>query len=118
MILYKMISILTKRITNYRGALLVTLSQLFRCFCIVPPLMMIGPFTDQYGLTHTQGYFIFGVEAACFIVFAATLVSSFIGLISKHEDASPKHKYVMSILGNCVSIAMMILLEFLNIRGI
>ncbi|MCR5384872.1 MAG: beta-lactamase family protein [Saccharofermentans sp.] len=118
MILYKMIGILTKKIETYRGALLVTLSQLFRCFCIVPPLMMIGPYTDQYGLTRTQGYFIFGIEAAGLIVFAATLVSSVIGLISKHEDASPKHKYVMSILGNCVSIAMMILLEFLNIRGI
>ena len=118
MILFKLVGILAKKNDGYKGSFLVTLSQIFRIFSIVPLLVLIAPFSEQYGLTHSQGYFFWGVEAASVAVFAATLVSSVIYLISKHPEASPKYKYVMSILGNITSIVMMLMLEMLNIWGI
>ena len=79
---------------------------------------LLASYEHYYGITKTQGYVVFGIEAACLVVFAATLVSSVIGLFSKDEEAGPKWKYIMSILGNGVSIAMMLLLELVNIWGI
>ena len=58
---------------------------------------------------------VFGIEAACLAVFIATLVSSVIGLFSKSENAGPKWKYALSIVGNVIAIAMMVLLELVNI---
>ena len=118
MLLFKFIGFIAKKRESYKGSLFITLSQLFRIFVLIPPIALATKCTEQYGLTHTQGYIFFGVEMACFIVFAATLISSVTGLISKSEEAGPKWKYIMSILGNAVAIAMMLLLEFLNITGI
>jgi hypothetical protein len=61
---------------------------------------------------------VFGVEAACMAVFAATLISSAFWLFSKNEECAPKWKYIMSILGNGAAIAMMLMLELVNIWGI
>ena len=118
MILFKLVGILTKKNDGYKGSFFITLSQIFRLFSIVPLLVLIAPFSEQYGLTRPQGYFFFGVEATSLAVFAATLVSSVIYLISKHQQASPKYKYVISILGNITGIVMMFMLEMLNIWGI
>ena len=118
MILFKLIGILTKKNDGYQGSFFVTLSQIFRIFCVIPVLVLIEPFSDQYGITHAQGYFFFGVEAAGLAVFAVTLVSSVIGLISKNENSSPKVKYVLSIIGSCISISTLLMLEMLNIWGI
>lgn len=117
-LIYKLIGMLTKKFSNYRGFLLIALSQLFRVICILPPATLIGPYMDQYGLTRTQGYIFFGTEALCFAIFTATVISSFMGLFSKKEDAGPKYKYIMSILGNGICIAAILLLDMLNIRGI
>ena len=117
-LMIKLIGRLARKYEGYKGSLLITLSQIFRVICLVPPIWLIPVYSDQYGITHQQGYIFFGVEAACFAVFAATLISSVLGLFSKSENAGPKYKYVMSILGNGVAIVMMLLLEFLNIRGI
>lgn len=118
MLLFKFIGLISKRHEGYKGSVLITMSQVFRIFVLIPPVALITKYSEQYGLTHTQGYIFFGVEMACFLVFAATLISSVLGLITKSEDAAPKWKYIMSILGNVVAITMMLLLEFLNICGI
>ena len=81
-------------------------------------VLLLASYSHYYGITQTQGYIVFGTEAVCLAVFCATLVSSVIGVFSKSEDAGPKWKYIMSILGNGVSIAMMLLLELVNIWGI
>ncbi|MBR3279823.1 MAG: beta-lactamase family protein [Lachnospiraceae bacterium] len=118
MILFKLIGILAKKNDGYQGSFFVTLSQIFRIFSVIPPVVLIAPYFEQYGLTHEQGYFVFGVEAACVAVFVTTLVSSVIGLVSKKEDAAPKSKYILSITGNCISIATLLTLGMLNIWGI
>ena len=118
MILFKLIGILAKKNDGYQGSFFVTLSQIFRIFSVIPPVVLITPYFEQYGLTHEQGYFVFGVEAACVAVFVTTLVSSVIGLVSKKEDAAPKNKYIFSIIGNCISIATLLTLGMLNIWGI
>ena len=117
-LMVKLIGRLARKYEGYKGSLLITLSQIFRVICLVPPIWLLPIYSDQYGITYQQGYIFFGVEAVCFAVFAATLISSLLGLFSKSENAGPKYKYVMSILGNGASIAMMMLLEFLNIWGI
>ena len=118
MLIFKLIGLISKKINSYKGALLVTLSQIFRIPVLLPVILLAVPYTNNYGLTKAQGYIFFGVEAACFIVFSATLISSFLNLISKNEEAWPKARYVMSVLGNLVSMSMMIFMEFLIIRGI
>jgi hypothetical protein len=118
MILFKLIGILAKKNDGYQGSFFVTLSQIFRIFCVIPVLVLIEPYSDQYGITRAQGYFFFGVEAAGLAVFAVTLVSSVIGLISKNENSSPKVNYVLSIIGSCISISTLLMLEMLNIWGI
>ena len=118
MLLFKLIGLIAKRLDRYKGLLLITVTQAIRPAVIIPLIPLLSSYSHLYGLTRTQGYVTFGIEAACFAVFAATLVSSVIGLFSKSEDAGPKWKYIMSILGNGVSIAMMLLLELVNIWGI
>ena len=118
MILFKLIGILTKKNDGYRGSFFVTLSQIFRIFSIIPPLVLLAPYSEQYGITHQQGYFFFGVEAACCAVFAATFVSSLICLITKKEESAPAFKYILSMAGNLISVVMLFMLGMLNIRGI
>lgn len=118
MLIFKFIGLITKRLDRYKGHLLISLSQLLRPAIIVPIIIFLGTYSHYYGLTKTQGYVFFGVEAVCFIVFCATFISSGIGIFSKSEEAGPKWKYIMSVLGNGVSIAMMLLLELVNIWGI
>ena len=115
MLIGKLLGLLFKQDKHYKGGLFVTLSQVFRVIAILPPVFLIGAENDQYGLTFTQGYIFAGVEAVCLAVFAVTLVTSIIGLISKDSEASPKYKYVMSILGNVISIATLLILEMVNI---
>ncbi len=117
-LIYKLIGMLTKKFSNYRGFLFIALAQLFRVICILPPFTLIGPYLDQYGLTRSQGNIFFGTELACFAVFAAAIIASFIGLFSKRGETAPKYKYIMSILGNGTGIAMMLMLELLTINGI
>lgn len=118
MLIFKAIGLISKKLDRYQGLLLITITQAIRPAVIIPLIPLLESCSHLYGITHTQGYIVFGIEAACFVVFAATLVSSVIGLFSKSEDAGPKWKYVLSILSNGISIAMMLLLELVNIWGI
>lgn len=118
MLLFKLIGLISKKLDSFKGLILITITQIIRPAVVIPIIPLLASYSHYYGLTRSQGYFMFGVEAACFAVFCATLISSVIGIFSKSEDAGPKWKYIMSILGNGVSIAMMLLLELLNIWGI
>ena len=118
LLVYKLLGVVFKSFKYYSGSLFIGLSQIFRIMVVVPPVMLLNTYTVQYGLTRSQGYLIFGVNAVSIVVFAVTLVSSFRYLISKDSDAWPKARYVMSIIGNIISIAMLLLLEMLNIWGI
>lgn len=118
MILGKIISLIARKLDGFKGWVLISLSQLVRPAVIVPILMLFSSYQHLYGITRTQGYTVFGIEAACLVIFAATLVSSAVCLFSKSEEKGPAWKYVMSILGNGVSIAMMLMLELVNIWGI
>jgi hypothetical protein len=118
MLFYKLIGVLTKKNNSYPGSLFVTLSQVFRIACVLPPILLAAKYYEQYGITHTQGYIFFVVEALSFIVFSITLVFSVKGLISKESEGSLKLKYALSILGNLTAIATILLLELLNIWGV
>ena len=118
MLIMKVVDLISKKLFPYKGLLLITASQILRPAVLMPIILLLTSYSSLYGLTHAQGYVVFGVEAVCLAVFVATLISSCIGLFSKSEDAGPKWKYIMSILGNGVSIAMMLLLELVNIWGI
>ena len=118
MILGKIISLIARKLDGFKGWVLISLSQLVRPAVIVPIIMLFSSYQHLYGITRTQGYTVFGIEAACLVIFAATLVSSAVCLFSKSEEKGPAWKYVMSILGNGVSIAMMLMLELVNIWGI
>lgn len=118
MLLSKLIGLISKKLDSYKGLVLITITQIIRPAVLIPIVPLLASYSHFYGITQTQGYIVFGVEAACFAVFCATLISSVIGIFSKSDEAGPKWKYIMSILGNGVSIAMMLLLELLNIWGI
>ena len=118
MLLIKLIMLLCKKFKRYSGALWVTLSQVARPMCIFVPFLFLDAYAAQYGLTKGQGYIIFGCEAICFVLFATTIVFCFKGLFSRKEKAFPKARYVFSIIGNSISIAMMILLELVNIWNV
>ena len=118
MLLSKLLVLMFKQHKRFKGELFVILSQIFRVVAILPPFFLIGAYDDQYGLTRTQGYTVAGIEAACLAVFGVTLVFSVIGLISKDSEAEPKYKYVLSILGNIISIATILILELVNVWGI
>jgi CubicO group peptidase (beta-lactamase class C family) len=118
MLIFKLIGLISRKLEHYQGLLLITITQIIRPAVIIPLILLLASYSHYYGITQTQGYIVFGTEAICLAVFCATLVSSAIGVFSKSEDAGPKWKYIMSILGNGVSIAMMLLLELVNIWGI
>ena len=118
MLIGKLISLIGRKLEPYKGLLLITITQLIRPVVFMPILALLTSYSTLYGITRQQGYVVFGVEAACMAVFAATLISSAFWLFSKNEECGPKWKYIMSILGNGVSIAMMLMLELLNIWGI
>ena len=118
MLIYKLISLIGRKLEPYKGLLLITLTQLVRPVVFMPILALLTSYSNLYGITRQQGYVVFGIEAACMAIFAATLVSSAFWLFSKNEECAPKWKYIMSILGNIVSIVMMLMLELVNIWGI
>ena len=118
MLISKLISLIGRRLEPYKGLLLITITQLIRPAVFMPIIALLTSYGTLYGITHSQGYVVFGVEAACMAVFAATLISSVFHLITGKEDSAPKWKYIMSILGNGVSIVMMLMLELVNIWGI
>ena len=118
MVLGKIISLIARKLEGYKGLLLITLSQVIRPAVIVPLFVLLTSYQTLYGLTRAQGYTVFGIEAFCLVVFAATLISSVIGLISKSEDKGPSWKYIMSILGNGLSVVLILMLDLVNIRGI
>ena len=118
MILGKIISLIARKLEGYKGLVLITLSQFIRAAVIVPVIALVSSFEQQYGLTRAQGYTVAGIEAACLAIFAATLISSAVCLFSKSEEKGPSWKYVMSILGNGVSIALILLLDLVNVWGI
>ena len=118
MLLSKLLALLFRQHKPYKFELFVILSQIFRVVSILPPFFLIGANDDQYGLTRTQGYTVAGIEAVCLAIFGVTLVTSILGLISKDSEAEPKHKYVLSIIGNVISIATILILEMVNVWGI
>ena len=118
MLLSKLLALLFRQHKPYKFELFVILSQIFRVVSILPPFFLIGANDDQYGLTRTQGYTVAGIEAVCLAIFGVTLVTSILGLISKDSEAEPKYKYVLSIIGNVISIATILILEMVNVWGI
>ena len=118
MLLSKLLVLLFRQHKPYKFELFVILSQIFRVVSILPPFFLIGANDDQYGLTRTQGYTVAGIEAVCLAIFGVTLVTSILGLISKDSEAEPKYKYVLSIIGNVISIATILILEMVNVWGI
>ena len=84
----------------------------------MPPFLFIASYEERYGLTRTQGNIFFGVEAAGLLVFAITLISSSIGLFSKETDGKTRVKYTFSVIESIVSIATILLLEMVVIKGI
>lgn len=117
-LVFKLIGILGKKFETYTGTLWISLSQLFRIICLLPPILLITKFTEQYGLTKTQGYVFFGVEAAGMAVFAVTLIFCIKGLLEKDIETGLRVKYILSTIGSIISIATLLLLEMLNIWGI
>jgi len=118
MLLSKLLALLFRQHKPYKFELFVILSQIFRVVSILPPFFLIGANDDQYGLTRTQGYTVAGIEAVCLAIFGVTLVTSILGLISKDSEAEPKYKYALSIIGNVISIATILILEMVNVWGI
>ena len=118
MLVFKFLGFLLRQHKHYKFELFVILSQIFRVIAILPPFFLIGAFDDQYGLTRTQGYTVAGIEVVCLVMFGVTLVISVLGLISKDSEAEPKYKYVLSIMGNILSIATILILEMVNVWGI
>ena len=118
MLLSKFISLIGRRLEPYKGMLLIAVTQFIRPAVFIPIIALLTSNATLYGITRSQGYVVFGVEAACMAVFAATLISSAFWLFSKNEECAPKWKYIMSILGNGAAIAMMLMLELVNIWGI
>lgn len=118
MVFGKIINLIARKLESFKGFVLITASQVIRPFVVAPIIVLLSSYQHLYGITHTQGYIVFAVEAACLAVFVATLVSSAFRLIKKSEDNGPVWKYVMSILGNGLSIVMMLILELVNIWGI
>ena len=118
MLFYRVISIFTKKHISYSGSLFVALSQLCRIACLLPLILLATRYTEQYGLTHTQGYIVFAIEAVCFAVFAISFCLSGMGLIKKDTEGFLRLKYALSVIGNGVSIATIFALELLNIWGV
>ena len=115
MLIYKLVGLITRKLDRYQGLLLITITQVIRPAVVIPLVPLLSSYSHYYGIMKQQGYMVFGIEAACLAVFIATLVSSVIGLFSKSENAGPKWKYALSIVGNVIAIAMMVLLELVNI---
>ena len=118
MLFYRAISLLTKKHISYSGSLFVALSQICRVACVLPLILLASKYTEQYGLTHTQGYIVFAIEAVCLIVFAISFCLSGMGLIKKDTEGFLRLKYALSVIGNGVSIATIFALELLNIWGV
>ena len=118
MVLGKIISLIARKLEGYKGLVLITVSQVIRPAVIVPVIALLTSYQNLYGLTRTQGYTVFGIEAACLVLFAATLISSAVCLFSKSEEKGPVWKYILSIAGNGLSIALILILELVNIWGI
>ena len=118
MLFYRAISLLTKKHISYSGSLFVALSQICRVACVLPLILLASKYTEQYGLTHTQGYIVFAIEAVCLIVFAISFCLSGMGLIKKDTEGFLRLKYALSVIGNSVSIATIFALELLNIWGV
>ena len=118
MLFYRAISLLTKKHISYSGSLFVALSQICRVACLLPLILLASKYTEQYGLTHTQGYIVFAIEAVCFIIFSISFIMSGMGLIKKDTEGFLRLKYALSVIGNGVSIATILSLELLNIWGV
>ena len=118
MVFGKIINLIARKLESYKGFVLITVSQVIRPVVVAPIIVLLSSYQHLYGITHSQGYTVFAVEAVCLAVFVATLVSSVFRLIKKSEDNAPVWKYAMSILGNGLSIVMMLMLELVNIWGI
>ena len=118
MLFYRAISLLTKKHISYSGSLFVGLSQLCRIACLLPLILLASKYSEQYGLTHTQGYIVFAIEAVCFVIFAISFCMSALGLFKKDTEGFLRLKYALSVIGNGVSIATIFAFELLNIWGV
>ncbi len=118
MVLGKIISLIARKLEGYKGLVLITVSQVIRPAVIAPVIALLTSYQNLYGITRAQGYMVFGIEAACLVLFAATLISSAVCLFSKSEEKGPVWKYILSIAGNGLSIALILILELVNIWGI
>ena len=118
MLFYRVISIFTKKHISYEGSLFVAFSQICRVASLLPLILLATKYSEQYGLTHTQGYIVFAIEAVCFAVFAISFILSGRGLIKKDTESFLRLKYALSVIGNGISIATILSLELLNIWGV
>ena len=74
----------------------VAFSQICRVASLLPLILLATKYSEQYGLTHTQGYIVFAIEAVCFAVFAISFILSGRGLIKK--DTESFFKYAVKLL--------------------
>lgn len=118
MVFGKIINLIARKLESFKGFVLITASQVIRPVVVAPIIALLASYQHLYGITKTQGYTVFAIEAACLAVFISALISSAFRLFKKSEDNGPVWKYVMSILGNGLSIVMMLMLELVNIWGI
>ncbi|MCH5256945.1 MAG: hypothetical protein J1D87_06600, partial [Lachnospiraceae bacterium] len=71
-------------------------------------------FTDQYGLTKTQGIIGCIIQMICLVTYLAAAGISFKALLAKDEKKKRGVRYVINILANIICSFAMIALELIR----
>ena len=114
LLVVKLIRLIARKYKSYTGSKFITAAQIAKIVSIAVVVFWMSVFTDQYGLTKTQGVIGCFVQMICFVTYLAAAGISCKALFSKGEKEKPKVRYVINILANVICVFAMLSLELMR----
>ena len=110
----KLILLIARKYKSYTGSKFITIAQIAKIVSIAVIVFWMSVFTDQYGLTKTQGIIGCIIQMICLVTYLAAAGISFKALLAKDEKKKRGVRYVINILANIICSFAMIALELIR----